>query len=452
MTIWQPNIDVDSGPRYLAIADAIETDIKTGTLAPGAKLPTHRDLADWLGVTVGTVTRGYAEAARRGLLHGETGRGTFVGAKVHKQLICHHEMLAAGVVDMKVTLPFEQFNPDLGAALRETADDPATQSLLEYYPSVGRRIDREAGAEWMRRYNLEADADNVCITVGGQNALAVILSGMFNPGDTVAVEGITYPLIKTLSHRFHVKLAAVDQDELGMIPESLEEACRMHGVRGVYLMPTCQNPTTARMPEYRRHEIAAIARRYDLTIIEDDAYGLAVGDIGAPLAALVPERTFYIASLSKSVAGGLRVAYLLTPPQHLSPIKAAMSDMVWMTPPLMADIARRWINDGTADRTLALKREEAARRTALAKRMLEGLDMAMQKTGFYLWLKLPEPWTTCDFARVAEENDILLSTDDIFVVGRRPLPHALRLGLSGAPTIEDLERGLEKVRAILNLK
>lgn len=451
MTIWQPNIDDGSGPRYLAIADAIEADIKTGALAPGAQLPTHRDLADWLGVTVGTVTRGYAEAARRGLLRGETGRGTYVGAKVHQQLICHQEKLKAGVVDMKVTLPFEQFNPDLGQALREMADDPATQGLLEYFPSVGRSIDREAGAVWLRRYNLEADADNVCITVGGQNALAVVLSAMFRPGDAVAVEGITYPLIKTLSHRFHLKLIPVEQDELGMIPESLEEACRFHGVRGVYLMPTCQNPTTARMPEYRRHEVADIARRHDLTIIEDDAYGLAVGDFGVPIAALAPERTFFIASLSKSVAGGLRVAYLLSPALHLSPIKAAMSDMVWMTPPLMADVARRWIMDGTADRTLAIKREEAARRTALARRMLAGLDMAMQKTGYYIWLTLPEPWTTCDFARVAEENDILLSTDDIFVVGRRPLPHALRLGLSGAPTIEDLERGLEKIRAILGL-
>ena len=65
----------------------------------------------------------------------------------------------------------------------------------------------------------------------------------------------------------------------------------------------------------------------------------------------------------------------------------------------------------------------------------EHADMAMQKTSYFIWLKLPEPWTTCDFARVAEENDILLSTDDIFVVGRRPLPHALRLGLSGAQTI-----------------
>lgn len=452
MTMWQPNIAEEGTPRYVAIADAIESDIKKGALTPGAKLPTHRDLADWLGVTVGTVTRGYAEAARRGLLRGETGRGTFVGSRNIGQPICHHENLGVGVLDMKVTLPFESLTPDLPSTLRELAADSQCQRLLEYYPSTGRRVDREAGVEWLSRYNLQADADNVCVTVGGQNGLAVILSAMFRPGDVLAVEGITYPLIKTLAHRFHIKLVPVGQDGDGMTPESLDEACRQHGVRGVYLMPTCQNPTTARMPEYRRHEIAEIARKHDLAIIEDDAYGLTVGDFGIPFAALVPERTFFLASLSKSVAGGLRVAYVHSPPCHLSAIKAAIADMVWMTPPLMAEIGRRWILDGTADRTLAAKREEAARRTELAKTILAEFDISMQRTSYYAWLQLPEPWTSSDFVRVAEAHDILLTTDDIFVVGRRPLPHAIRLSLSSAPTYDDLERGLKKIRTILNLK
>jgi len=452
MTIWQPTIRTESGPRYIAIADAIEIDIKRGRLTEGTKLPTHRDLAEQLGVTVGTVTRGYAEAARRGLLRGETGRGTFVGRSPQRQLICHQEKLKTGVVDMKVTLPFETLAPNLGATLQEIAADPEAHRLLEYYPSMGRQIDRATGVEWMSRYNLAVDAEHICLTVGGQNALAVILSAIFRPGDAIAVEGITYPLIKTLAHRFHIKLIPVEQDASGMIPESLDEACRNQNVSGVYLMPTCQNPTTARMPEYRRQEIAALTERHNLLILEDDAYGLPAGDFGLPFAALVPKRTFFVASLSKSVAGGLRVAYLASPPRHLSAIKAAISDMVWMTPPLMAEIGRRWIMDGTADRALAAKQQEAALRTQLTKEILSGLDISMQKTGYYAWLKLPEPWTSSDFARLAEENDVLVPTDDIFVVGRHPLPHALRLSLSGAPTIDDLKRGLETIRSILEQK
>ncbi|CCH49155.1 aminotransferase-like domain-containing protein [Pseudodesulfovibrio piezophilus] len=452
MTIWQPNIQSTSGPRYLAIANALEDDVKHGRLNPGTKLPTHRELADTLGVTVGTVTRGYAEAARRGLLRGETGRGTYVGGEPHHQFVCHKEHHRPEVVDMKLTLPFEALNPDIGSVLREMALSPDAHHLLEYSPSAGRQADRAAGAHWLTRYNLKADTETITLTAGGQNALAVILSALFRPGDAIAVESITYPLLKTLARRFHLKLVPVEQDSSGMIPDSLEEVCRTYGVRGVYVMPSCQNPTTVRMPDFRRQEIAALTRRHDLFIMEDDAYGLVAGDFGVPFASRAPERTFFVASLSKPVAGGLRVAYLVSPSQHVCAVKRAISDMLWMTPPLMAAIARRWIEDGTADRTLEAKRNEAARRTILTATMLPEQDIAIQQNGFYGWLKLPEPWTAGDFARVAEENDVMVSPDDIFVVGRRPLPHAVRLGLSGAPTLDDLKRGLETIRTILQSK
>ena len=212
--------------------------------------------------------------------------------------------------------------------------------LLEYYPSCGRTVDREAGVEWIRRHNLNVLPEVVVVTVGGQNSLAVVLSAMFRPGDAIAVEALTYPLIKTLARRFHLKLIPIPMDEGGMIPDALAEACRTQSVQGVYLMPSCQNPTTVRMPEYRRQEVAALAQRNDLFIIEDDAYGLAAGVDAVPLASLAPERTFFIASMSKSVAGGLRVAYLASPSYHIKAVERAISDMVWMTPPLMAEIAK----------------------------------------------------------------------------------------------------------------
>lgn len=449
MTIWQPNIDTESGPRYVAIANAIESDVNEGRLPPGTKLPTHRDLADRLGVTVGTVTRGYAEAARRGLLRGETGRGTFVGGEQQQSLMFHHEDVESGVVDMNLTLPFEQLSPRLDEALKAVAADPNVQQLLQYYPSAGRRVDREAGVQWVKRYNLTASAEQISLTVGGQNALAVVLSSMFRPGDAIAVEGITYPLIKTLARRFHLKLIPVEQDAEGMVPESLEHVCRTHGVRGVYLMPTCQNPTNSRMPEYRRQEIAAMAQRHDLSIIEDDAYALLSDTLSIPFAALAPERTFFIASMSKSMAGGLRVAYLVSPLLHAKAVERALSDMVWMTPPLLAEIARRWINDGTAERTLAVKRAEALKRVGIVKEIFSGLDFSVQKTGYYVWLKLPEPWTSADFANIAKENGVLVAQDDKFAVGRTPLPHAVRIALSSASDTVALRKGLEVLRHII---
>ena len=78
MTIWLPQLEKRLGPRYLAIADALQEDVARGNLQPGARLPTHRELAYRLGVTVGSISRAYLEAERRGLVSGEVGRGTFV--------------------------------------------------------------------------------------------------------------------------------------------------------------------------------------------------------------------------------------------------------------------------------------------------------------------------------------------------------------------------------------
>src|SRR5215475_11206930 len=86
MTIWQPDLTQLPGPRYLAIVDALATDLRGGRLRDGDRLPTHRDLAYRLGVTVGTVTRAYAEAERRGLIRGEVGRGTYVRGDLVRRL------------------------------------------------------------------------------------------------------------------------------------------------------------------------------------------------------------------------------------------------------------------------------------------------------------------------------------------------------------------------------
>lgn len=447
MTFWQPSITAGSGPRYIAIADAIQTDVKTGKLAPGVKLPPHRELAEWLGVTVGTVTRGYAEAAKRGLIHGETGRGTFVGSQ---HLLSSHSTPTPSLVDMRSASHFDNLAPDLSLMLRKFVDESTAKNFMAAPTTKERSRDYDVASQWINRYNFISNRDNLHITAGGQQSLTVALSAGFRPGDRIAVENITCPYIKTLSRRFHIEIVPVQQDEMGMLPEALEGACQSNNIQGVYLMPSCQNPTTAFMPEYRRYEIADIAREHDLIVLENETYGLMVDDLGTPFAELAPEQTFFMTSLSDTIAHGLGVAYLHSPAQHLSAAKAAAESIVGAVPPLMTAIARQWITDGTAERTLELKREEARKRVRLTRTMLSKLDLSLQKTSYFGWLELPPPWTARDLARIAEENDVLLATDETFVVGRTPLPHAVRLGLSGPSTIDALEIGLKKVLAILS--
>ena len=103
MTMWVPEIEERSGPLYQAIVDALAHDTARGALAAGQRLPTHRELADRLGITVGTVTRAYTEAARRGLVSGEVGRGTFARGRAVEDV--PRTTTDAGTVDLSVNLP-----------------------------------------------------------------------------------------------------------------------------------------------------------------------------------------------------------------------------------------------------------------------------------------------------------------------------------------------------------
>lgn len=450
MTIWKPVLAPFQGPRYRAIADAIEADIAAGRIAPGFQLPTHRSLADDLGVTVGTITRAYAEAAQRGLIRGETGRGSYVnGARESKQNFQDPEDIPTNAVNMGLTLPLHQLDPELAPALTQLAQSPNLQKLLRYFPSRGRRIDRETGAKWLERYGVDSAPDNITIAVGGQNALATILAGAFKAGDAIAVEQYTYPLFKTLARRLSIKLVPIAMDTQGMLPRALKKAYKTQKIKGIYCMPNCQNPTAAAMGAKRRIQLVDIAVSENAFIIEDEAYGLFSETDHTPLAKLAPERTFFIGSFSKVVAAGLRIAYVHSPSRLVGRIEQAMADMTYMPSPLTAELARIWIENGTADSTITLKKAEARRRNLLVTKKLRGQKFNSQTGGYFLWLTLPESWNATDFVREAAEQDVKITPGDQFLVGHASDSDKVRLSLSAPETIEDLERGLDAIAAIL---
>src|SRR6185503_20685319 len=109
-----------------------------------------------------------------------------------------------------------------------------------------------------------------------------------------------------------VTLVGVEADASGMIPAAVDEACRRHKPKAVYLVPTIHNPTTLTIPTARREQLAAAIRKRGLLLFEDDAYG-ALDPRQVPIATLIPERSYLAATLSKCIAPGLRISFLLTP-------------------------------------------------------------------------------------------------------------------------------------------
>ena len=320
---WSPTLDCTGGPVYEGIVQALERDIASGRLHRGERLPTHRALARTLGVDLTTVTRAYNEARRRGLTDARVGQGTFV-AESRARPAGH---AAAGIaVDLSMNLPPSPIEADLeGRILRGLAAlqrDHGFSDLLSYQQAGGSAVDRGVAADWLRRRVRNAEADRLVISPGTQSALVALLLSLTRPGDVVLTDRLTYPGFKSAAAALGVRLVGVASDGEGMDPAALAEACRVHAPKAVYLLPTIHNPTTQTIGQVRREQLAAAIRRHDLVLIEDDAYG-SLEPKAQPIATLVPERSYLAITLSKCIAPGLRVAYVLTPDRAAASVLAS---------------------------------------------------------------------------------------------------------------------------------
>lgn len=452
MTIWHPDLSKKNGPRYLAIAEALAADIAAGRVAAGARLPTHRDLADRLGVTVGTVTRAYAEAARRGLVGGEVGRGTYVregpGASSFHHGPLNEPTANELIADLRLNfVPSIPGDDNLAQALQALSGE-RIGALLEYQPPQGMAAHRAAGADWVARSGVETDADRIVVTSGAQHAMTVATAALLQPGDLLLTEALTFPGVRKLARLLHLRLQGLAMDEDGLLPDAFESACRQGIAKALYCMPSVQNPTGSVMPVARRRAIAAIAERYGVAIIEDDVYGFLDEQALPPLASFAPTQGHYLTSLSKSIGPGLRVGYLSVPPGRAEPFRTAVQSTVWMATPLVAEIAARWIRSGVGDWYVAQRRQEARERQHLARRIFGNRDYAAHPFGMHLWLRLPGTWRAEDFAAAAAERGAPVTPVSAFAVARTR-EQAVRVSLGAAPDQGRLSRALTVVAGLV---
>ncbi len=457
MTSWTPELRGRSGPLYRAIADALSEDIDAGRLAPGARLPTHRELAERVGVTVGTVTRAYAEAEKRGLLKGEVGRGTYVrDLAVPAHMPLPMDASDDSPVELGINAPATPEGDPASQALRRSLEELGRSSrlaeLLAYQPAAGPYAHRVAGAAWAARFGLQAKPEQVVVCAGGQHAMEVAMAAITKPGDTLVTEALTYPGLKVLARRFQLRLQGIAMDAQGLVPESFEAVCRGGGVRLLYTQPTCHNPTGAVLPEERRKRIAEVARRYGVLVLEDDAYGLLPERRPPPLAAFLPEASYFIAGVSKLLTPGLRIGYLVAPARARGERLAEEVGLAsLMTTPLMAEVLARWVEDGTADELVVRQRREVRERMELARQVLGSEALRVRGVPLYhLWLGLPAGRRSEEFVAQARRAGVSVTSGDLFTAGAGPVSAAVRVCIGAPRTRAQLERGLRRLREVLD--
>ena len=448
MKTWLPDLKPSNSPRYMAIADVIESDIHSGRLVPGDRLPPQRDLAKRLEIDFTTVARGYAEAAKRGLVGSHVGRGTFILPSSNDREWMSADTpdpRRAAAIDLSMNMPPEPDDPELIGRMRDGLKAVAASMvpLLRYQGFGGSAMDKEAAAAWLSRRGLVPSQERIFVTPGAHPALLAIFGILAKPGEIILSENITYPGIRSIAAQLRLNLVGLPMDEAGVLPDAFADACERLKPKALYLNPTIQNPTTLTIPQARREEICAVARKYHVPIVEDDAYGFIPAHSPAPLAAMAPDLAWHIGGLAKCIGAGLRLAYVVAPDtKAIWPFISAMKTNNVMASPLMVALATRWIEDGTADTILRFIRKEAAARQDMVAAILPKGSFQADPLAFNIWLPLPNGWTRSTFGSHMRSAGIGVVASDAFTV-EGPAPEAVRVCLGGPIARRNLQNALE---------
>lgn len=468
MTIWLPNIETIPGPKYRAIAEALAADVAAGHLTPGTRLPTHRDLAWRLGVTVGTVSRAYALAQTKGLVAGEVGRGTVVrspgdgpaGTTVPADFSAHVLDVQRensglppreGIIEMIQNVCVVPGIGDMLAdASRRIWGAAAQAATAGYQGPNGTPAHRSAGASWLRRSHLRAEAESVFVVSGGQHGLAMAFMAVARAGDPVVVEPLTWVGARNLATSLGLHLHSTQIDEFGIVPDAFERICRTVKPKLLYTIPTLQNPTTTVLPDDRRRRIAAIARAHDVTIVEDNVFGFLMPDAPPPIAATDPDVTIHVTGLSKSVTPMLRIGYLHVPDRFRPQIAAAVRATTMMPSFITAQLATELIESGAADATAEAGRRMSIERQELARRILGPAAESTNGNSSHVWLPLPQGWPAAELATAALAQGVAITAGGAFSAAFRDEgSDHVRLSLCAEPGVERVQRGLEIVAGLL---
>ncbi|MEU9988766.1 PLP-dependent aminotransferase family protein [Streptomyces sp. NPDC048045] len=435
---------------YRRIADRIAGDIARGRLRPGGRLPPQRAFARRHGIAASTAGRVYAELVRRGLVVGEVGRGTFVRAGEPDRQPGHALTEATGTAPVNLELNYpsapgqsELLAPSLAPLLRPDA----LAEALRPAPAAGSPAAGEAVAALAAAGGPRPDPGRILFTGNARQAIAATLASLVRPGGRVGVEPLTYPLVKEIAARLGHTLVPLAADERGPLPDAVAAAHRTAPLSALYLQPTLHNPTSLTLGAERRAHLADVIHSLGIPVVEDRIWSFLHPGGEPPLAALVPELVHLVDGLSKRVAPGLTVGFVVAPADRTEAVARAVRSGGWNAGAFALEAAVRWIGDGTVARLVAAKRQDAGRRQRLVAEELEGFAVRSDPAAYFAWWQLPACWRADTFTAAARAHGIAVTPGTAFSVDPSRTPNAVRLGLASAPE-KDLTRALRTLAAL----
>lgn len=408
------------GFLYRTVVEMISGMIAAGTLSPGDRVPSLREMSRKLGVSIATVMRAYEELERQGRLHTRPQSGHYVsrlstGAPPPRapkplqtptdvdcyQLICevHQSVADPGIVPLGAAVPALELLPgrDLARVAKRIMGDPDTDSIL-YGFQQGEPLLRHQLSLHLLEAGAKVGADELIITAGATEGISLALKVLAQPGDTIVVESPCYFGYLLVFEALGLKALEVPTDPAeGPDLEALAKAVARPDVKAAILQPNFANPTGGLYPLEKRGEIYRTVTDAGVALIEDDLYGdLHFGERRPPSLMAEDERgmVIHVGAFSKTLSPGFRVGWI-RPGRwfaELYKMKAAASLMTARPNQL---IIGHYLAEGRYRRhmrtfTAKCKSQLAIFSAHIQRTFPEGTRISNPKGGFVLWVELPE--------------------------------------------------------------
>ncbi|UXN57507.1 PLP-dependent aminotransferase family protein [Phyllobacterium zundukense] len=359
-------------------------------------------------------------------------------------------------IDMTRTMPpdIAGLNLRIRASLANVANLDDLDFMVQRHRFFGSESEKELAADWLgKRLGFTPSADRLYISGGTQNCLQILMPRLVGTGNCLATEMMSYAGISQICRLFDIRVAGVEIDEYGLVPDAFARVCERERPKVLYCNPTIHNPTTSILSVSRRSEIAEIARRNGVIIIEDDVHGKLMPNAPPPIASIAPDITWYLMSVSKCIGMGLRVAFLVSPEDEAAfldlctPIQSISS---WFVPGISSAIVADLIKSGAADEIATEIQKEVAARQAIASGALKGFSFLSKNASLHLWLSLPDHWKVSDLVSAVRRDNVLMRASDLFNAGGITMPNKVRLSLVAPKTRAELSFALERIVENLN--
>ena len=466
-TKWTPELSLGGArSKYEALAHAIREGVLTGQLQPGAQLPPVRDLAFRVGVTPGTVARAYRVLVDDRVLVAGVGRGTFVADRpAHIPPGLTEDIAQNMAPSLLADFHVEQISPgylvsprmpDMGQAalmarvLAEVAAQPS--QLLMRYPS--RTTDAGARAAFHAVLDLDAvgpaSVEDIVLSHGGQNAVVMIMQTVLHgPAPAIIVDELSYNGFRSAAELCRAEVFSVPWDDEGPVDEVFGQLVRQHRVQLYCTAAEVCNPTTRATSPARRAQIAAIAQRHGVHVIDDDCYS-RTQRVGPSYRALLPDLGWYVTSPSKSLTPSLRIGFAVAPQTCARALVRTATGHSFGVSQLVCHTYAHVMAAPELPGIIAAVTKRISQDVASAVQVLDGYDLAWAEGAPFVWLTLPSPWRAGAFVDAAKTYGIVLKSAEAFVQRDSRMVHAVRIAVNGEVGHAEFHSAMIQLRGLLD--